>query len=190
MSKGFRWFIIGVCTVFAVATLVVLVAPVGRNKNALPLQYREMASEVVADYCLVQKGLARDFLGEAQQASADLQGAANAMLKEPMPEVASATRFEWGSDLLLLARTAQALEKSGDLKQAREIFKTFSEQMIAFVEKFGHAHYVPLHVVHCSMAFNNTGADWLQSSEKIRNPYFGKEMLECGEIVKTFPPGK
>jgi len=27
-------------------------------------------------------------------------------------------------------------------------------------------------------------ADWVQNSEKIGNPYYGKEMASCGEIKK------
>jgi Cu(I)/Ag(I) efflux system membrane fusion protein len=38
--------------------------------------------------------------------------------------------------------------------------------------------------MHCPMAANNRGADWLQSAEELRNPYFGSAMLTCGEIVE------
>ncbi len=34
----------------------------------------------------------------------------------------------------------------------------------------------------CPMAFNNKGAYWLSDEDEIRNPYFGKKMLECGEV--------
>jgi hypothetical protein len=37
----------------------------------------------------------------------------------------------------------------------------------------------------CPMAFNDKGAYWLSSISEIRNPYFGKKMLECGEITDT-----
>jgi Cu(I)/Ag(I) efflux system membrane fusion protein len=36
--------------------------------------------------------------------------------------------------------------------------------------------------VYCSMAFGNKGAAWLQPGDQIRNPYFGRKMLRCGEI--------
>lgn len=35
---------------------------------------------------------------------------------------------------------------------------------------------------YCPMAFNNKGAYWLSEVDTIRNPYFGKRMLECGEV--------
>jgi Cu(I)/Ag(I) efflux system membrane fusion protein len=39
-----------------------------------------------------------------------------------------------------------------------------------------------IYLLHCPMAFNNTGADWLSNATEIKNPYFGKDMLTCGEV--------
>jgi Cu(I)/Ag(I) efflux system membrane fusion protein len=38
--------------------------------------------------------------------------------------------------------------------------------------------------IHCPMAFNNKGADWLQADNEIRNLYFGASMLKCGEVTE------
>lgn len=35
---------------------------------------------------------------------------------------------------------------------------------------------------YCPMAFNDKGAYWLSDEAEIKNPYFGKMMLECGEV--------
>jgi Cu(I)/Ag(I) efflux system membrane fusion protein len=35
---------------------------------------------------------------------------------------------------------------------------------------------------YCPMAFNDKGAYWLSNEAEIKNPYFGKKMLECGEV--------
>ena len=37
----------------------------------------------------------------------------------------------------------------------------------------------------CPMAFNDKGAYWLSDDNEIKNPYFGKKMLECGEITDS-----
>jgi len=44
----------------------------------------------------------------------------------------------------------------------------------------------PLYIMHCPMVYDDRGADWLQSSEALRNPYFGASMLKCGEIIETW----
>lgn len=38
---------------------------------------------------------------------------------------------------------------------------------------------------YCPMAFNDKGAYWLSEEAEIKNPYFGKMMLECGEVQDT-----
>jgi hypothetical protein len=37
----------------------------------------------------------------------------------------------------------------------------------------------------CPMAFNEKGAYWLSDESEIKNPYFGKKMIECGEITDS-----
>ncbi|RYE22980.1 MAG: DUF3347 domain-containing protein, partial [Sphingobacteriales bacterium] len=38
---------------------------------------------------------------------------------------------------------------------------------------------------YCPMAFNDKGAYWLSNEAEIKNPYFGKKMLECGEVTDS-----
>jgi hypothetical protein len=38
---------------------------------------------------------------------------------------------------------------------------------------------------YCPMAFNEKGAYWLSEEADIKNPYFGKKMLECGEVTDS-----
>jgi|SRR2546430_9345599 len=68
-----------------------------------------------------------------------------------------------------------ALVKSSSLKEARVAFETLSDKAKKLVA--GQAGY---YVVNCPMLKK----DWVQNSEKIGNPYYGKEMAGCGEIKK------
>ena len=36
------------------------------------------------------------------------------------------------------------------------------------------------------MANDNQGAYWLSATKEIRNPYFGKQMLNCGSTEEVF----
>lgn len=36
----------------------------------------------------------------------------------------------------------------------------------------------------CPMAFEGAGGYWLSDSKEVRNPYFGKKMLACGNVEK------
>jgi hypothetical protein len=87
------------------------------------------------------------------------------------------------ADDLATARTAAgdlgdegaALAKSSSLKEARAAFEKLSDKAKQLVA--GQSGY---YLVHCPMLQK----DWVQTSEKIANPYYGKEMATCGEIKK------
>jgi hypothetical protein len=68
-----------------------------------------------------------------------------------------------------------ALAKSASLKEARIAFEKLSDKAKQLVA--GQPGY---YVVNCPMLKK----DWVQTSEKIGNPYYGKEMASCGEIKK------
>ena len=40
----------------------------------------------------------------------------------------------------------------------------------------------PVYEIYCPMAFDGEGATWLQPDPKIRNPYLGPGMGDCGEV--------
>jgi membrane fusion protein, copper/silver efflux system len=69
-------------------------------------------------------------------------------------------------------------------------FARLSNAMIAALKKDPAALEGAVIRMHCPMAANNRGADWLQSTEALRNPYFGSAMLTCGEIVERWDEGR
>jgi Cu(I)/Ag(I) efflux system membrane fusion protein len=73
-----------------------------------------------------------------------------------------------------------------DIDSARTRFEQMSEGAIVLQRRFGHRGNRQWHLAHCPMAFGFKGADWLQRSEQINNPYFGAQMLRCGEIRESF----
>lgn len=71
---------------------------------------------------------------------------------------------------------AEAVAAAKDIAAARVAFKALSEKAVAIAR--GHDGF---YVVHCPMV-KGGGADWVQTTRKISNPYFGKKMLTCGTI--------
>ena len=67
------------------------------------------------------------------------------------------------------------LAKSDSLKTARTAFEKLGDKAKQLAA--GQPGY---YVVHCPMLKK----DWVQTTEKIANPYYGKEMAACGEIKK------
>jgi len=72
-----------------------------------------------------------------------------------------------------LAIPASSVAKADSLDAARQSFRTLSSE----AEKLaaGQSGY---HVFTCPMA----GADWVQKSTTVQNPYMGKQMSSCGSL--------
>jgi Cu(I)/Ag(I) efflux system membrane fusion protein len=83
-----------------------------------------------------------------------------------------------------LRKGTEMITGAQDIEAMREAFELLSVGMIDSVEHLGVEIKGPLFELYCSMAFNNKGATWLQQDEDIRNPYFGAQMLKCGEVKR------
>ena len=75
----------------------------------------------------------------------------------------------------LLGQEGAPLSKSTSLTEARKAFEKLSDKAQHVAS--GQSGY---YIVTCPMLKK----DWVQTSEKIANPYYGKEMATCGEIKK------
>ncbi|SRR5229473_4336408 len=67
------------------------------------------------------------------------------------------------------------LGKSKSLDEARSAFGKLSDKAVKLAS--GQSGY---YVVHCPMK----NKDWVQTFERVANPYGGKDMISCGEIKK------
>lgn len=82
------------------------------------------------------------------------------------------------------AALADKIAESTDLKEQRVSFTTLSNDLIAMFKK-AEVNSGSMFVQYCPMANEGEGAYWLASEEEIRNPYYGDEMLNCGEVKET-----
>ena len=131
------------------------------DKNA-PLDSDQ--KQFLAQYELVRAALAADDLPAAKKAAAVVAA---------MPVI----HHENGVDAPPgYVQDARKFASADSLKDAREVFKSFSKRAVHVAE--GKPGY---YVAHCPMVPNNEG-NWIQTSKEIANPYFGKGMLTCGSI--------
>jgi hypothetical protein len=80
----------------------------------------------------------------------------------------------------ILATDAGRVAAATDLKKQREAFAVLSENMISVARNFKLSDK-PVHVQYCPMK----KASWLSAETDIRNPYYGSNMLTCGEVKET-----
>ncbi len=68
----------------------------------------------------------------------------------------------------------------------RPYFEMLSNALIAAAKKAPASMPENLMIMHCPMVYSDRGADWLQTSEPLLNPYFGAMMLRCGVVKERF----
>ena len=69
---------------------------------------------------------------------------------------------------------------SGKIDEQRLAFSAFNNHFYLAIKTYG-LKGITAFYQYCPMAFDNKGAYWISESEAIKNPYFGDEMLTCGE---------
>ena len=79
----------------------------------------------------------------------------------------------------------ESISASEDIAAQREDFIALSQNMIALILNFDEIEQI--YIQRCPMANDNKGATWLSKNKEIKNPYFGQQMLGCGETIRSLP---
>lgn len=119
---------------------------------------------LVSHYLQIQKALAADRFDGVKQPALKLISAA-----------AQEGDFK-DSERTEIKKAALLVAKAKDLSVAREKFKRLSKPIVKWVEK---TRPKGVEIAYCPMA----GAKWVQGEGPLRNPYYGSQMLECGEKI-------
>lgn len=139
----------------------------------------EFVDMILTPYFQLQTALAKDDLAAAQLSA----GMFDKMLGHgPSSEEAPS--------LAALKIEADKITSAADLKSARLAFHAISKELAEMVEHVGTSGKSDVVKMHCPMAFNNRGADWLQNSEDLANPYYGSMMFKCGSVLETLASAK
>ena len=83
-----------------------------------------------------------------------------------------------------ISAEAKGLVGEKDIEGKRKSFQMISDNMYDLVRTVRYDGEIVYHQF-CPMAFNDQGAFWLSQTSDIKNPYFGKKMLTCGEVKDT-----
>lgn len=68
-----------------------------------------------------------------------------------------------------------------DIENKRKAFQMISGNLFDLTRTVRYGKE-KVYLLHCPMAFNDAGADWLSNTTEIKNPYFGSKMLTCGAV--------
>ncbi len=118
----------------------------------------EDSGALVGTYEKISMALAADDLKSAKEAAATLSCHASC------------------HDNAALGAEADKVANAASIGDARAAFKAVSAKVI---EDAGES--ADYFVMTCPMA----GADWIQTTKQVANPYYGSQMLRCGAVKKT-----
>lgn len=93
---------------------------------------------------------------------------------------------DWMKNQKVIKSNLESIISMKGIKMKRSHFGTVSDHMIEAVNTFGIKSEKTIYLEYCPMAFGDKGGYWLSREKEIRNPYFGDQMLKCGEVKKEY----
>ena len=149
--------------------------------TSIPGAAGKKLEQMFAAYFAVQRALASDQQPPENDAQKLHELSGQLAADESLPVTAREL-------LKLAAKSAEHLHHM-DLANARKEFKPLSRAVVQLAaEVRGENADAPLVHFFCPMV-EQGGADWLQADSNLLNPYFGSQMLRCGDRVREIPAG-
>ncbi len=155
----------------------------GQDRLKVDEAFREQLGAAVEAYIKLKDYLVEGKAEESRSAAVGLRGALGSTDAGLLQGGADVT---WKSQLQRMEAALQGIEDSEDLAGQRKEFKKLSNSMSSVVQQYGWSSgRDSLYLEYCPMADQDQGGYWLSYEKAIRNPYFGDEMLQCGEVVRA-----
>ncbi|MCH2176262.1 MAG: efflux RND transporter periplasmic adaptor subunit [Lentisphaeria bacterium] len=146
----------------------------GQNQDAL--------KQLLEHYAIAQENFATDDFEAGKTA---IQQLSKSLENIDMKSMDNDSLMYWMKEIEKLQSPLKEVVESNNFEEARKTFSIISSILIRLIENY-QVNLSGYTQVHCSMALNNKGANWLQKSGNIQNPYYGSQMLACGNVVKEY----
>lgn len=146
-----------------------------------PLNFKRQLEKVIKSYISLKESLASDqvkgAIGFGKQMAAELKNVDMSLVKGDV-------HIYWMQEMSEIESQLKKLNSSIEIDAVRTSFDQLSLSIIKVTKSFG-VEDKERYVQFCPMAFDDKGAYWLSDDSKVKNPYFGSQMLKCGVIKDT-----
>lgn len=153
--------------------------PLEIDRKKVPPAFSQAFDKVADAYFKIQYALSSDDLESAKKEAA---GFNDLLAAVDMKRLKGKTHNEWMNIATTLKAAGMKLTAAKDIEAARVQLQVITEPITNGAMFFGSPDR-KIWRFHCPMAFENTGAYWLQNNDDTRNPYFGASMLKCIDSV-------
>ncbi|HBE41259.1 MAG TPA: efflux RND transporter periplasmic adaptor subunit [Bacteroidales bacterium] len=151
------------------------------QKTSVDMDFIMQLNNLLDQYLNLKNYLVQDNSKMAIQAAGNFQKALSGV---DMKHLSGDNHLKWMDLSGGIAESLTSIINSDGLEQERKTFQSLSKDLYDAIKTFGVMNRT-VYYQFCPMYDNNKGGYWLSETEEILNPYFGKEMLSCGEIRET-----
>ena len=144
-------------------------------------KFSKQLAELLQPYLQVKDALVASNL---ESASTQINNVASALAKVDMSLLKGDAHMKWMENLNRMNESVKMIKASKNIEEQRVSFSQLTEALYASIKVFNITG-LQSYYQFCPMAFDNKGAFWISRDEQIRNPYFGEQMLRCGETKET-----
>ncbi|WP_166963221.1 efflux RND transporter periplasmic adaptor subunit [Yeosuana marina] len=155
------------------------------DKSKIDMKFKQQLGDIVAAYIKLKNALVDDNSSLAQQEAKKLT---YNLENTDMSLLHGDAHTIWMKFLKTLQEAANKTQNSKDIGVQRDAFLVLGKKLSEAITTLGveTEKKQPLYLEFCPMAHNNEGGYWLSYDKEIKNPYFGKAMLTCGEVKATY----
>ena len=100
-----------------------------------------------------------------------------------MSELNTETHTQWMKVVNDLKDDAEHISETKEITHQRDHFMSLSKNLYTVIKVS--KSETTLYYQFCPMANKGKGANWLSLENKVKNPYYGNQMLTCGKVVET-----
>ncbi len=153
---------------------------------AISKKAKQSLNPLFNEYLLLKDALVADDLEKAKSIAGTFQGKLG---KVNMSVFKGEAHNVWMQHNSKTEKALKVIIGANNIGEGRRGFKDLSDQFVMMAKTFGPFDQV-LFIQHCPMANSDKGADWISNSKEIRNPYFGEDMIGCGEVKQVIKNDK
>ncbi len=132
------------------------------------------------NYFLVKDALVKTDANSASAKGKDLLTAINSVKMETLK---AEEHLAWMKVMKDISIEAEQISLTKDIEKQRKVFTALSDHLYELLKVSKQPETI--YYQHCPMYNNGKGADWLSKESTIKNPYYGSQMLTCGNTVES-----
>lgn len=133
-------------------------------------------NQVLQNYFKVEKALVND---DGKTANKSAKEMVAAIAKVNAAQLDASQKTAWTTYGEKLRYNSQHISESKSIDHQREHFASLSDEMVGLLKTF--KTHPTVYQQYCLMKKQY----WLNETNKIENPYYGKQMLDCGKVTET-----